>query len=68
MYPMYIGKESNRPEEVEQGAIHEWDEVRSGYHDLAADQWRTIYIPVIRVVNRGDAARRCGVLTENFKL
>jgi hypothetical protein len=61
IYPIYMGKESNRLEEVEQGTVHDWEEVRSEYHDPNADPWRTLVVPILRTMNRKDLARRAGV-------
>lgn len=61
IYPIYMGKESNRLEEVEQGTIHDWEEVRSEYQDPRADPWRTIVIPVLQRMNRSEIARQAGI-------
>ena len=61
MHPIYIGKESNRLEEVEQSTIHDWDEVRSEYSDPRADPWRTIVVPVLQTMNRSEIARLSGI-------
>jgi hypothetical protein len=59
--PIYIGKESNRLEEVEQGTVHDWEEVRNVYYDPQADPWRTTVVPVLQMVNRTEIARLSGV-------
>ena len=61
MYPIYIGKESNRLEEVEQGTVHDWDEVRSEYPDPFADQWKLLVVPILKMMNGPDLARRAGI-------
>ena len=61
MYPIYVGKESNRIEEVEQGTIHDWDEVRTEYHDPKSNPWRTIVVPVLKTMNRREIATRAGI-------
>jgi hypothetical protein len=59
--PIYVGKESNRLEEVEQATIHDWDEVRSEYHDPKANPWCQIIVPVLQKMNRLDVANLSGV-------
>jgi len=44
----YIGKESNKLEEVEAGMHHAWDEVRNEYHDPRHDPWPSLVVPVIK--------------------
>lgn len=44
----YIGKESNKLEEVDAGMVRAWDEVRNEYHDPRHDPWRTVVVPVLR--------------------
>jgi hypothetical protein len=61
MFTIYTGKESNNYEEVEQGTIHDWDQVRSEYYDPREDPWRTIVVPVLKTMNRSDLASRCDV-------
>src|SRR5215469_13717447 len=56
LFPIYIGKESNSYEEVEQGTIHDWDEVRSQYYDPREDPWRTIVVPVLKMMKCTDVA------------
>lgn len=57
MYAIYISKESHRHEEVEQGTIHDWEEVRSEYSDPGPDPWRSLVAPVLRTIDRGELAR-----------
>ena len=38
MFPIYVGKESISYEEVEQGRILDWDQVRSEYYDPREDR------------------------------
>lgn len=44
----YIGKESNKLEEVDAGMVQMWDEVRNEYADPRHDPWRTVVVPVLR--------------------
>lgn len=44
----YIGKESNRLEDVEAGVVHDPDEVLTEYPDPRRDLLRTLILPVLR--------------------
>jgi len=44
----YIGKESNKLEEVEAGMHHAWEDVRSEYHDPRHDPWHTVVVSVLK--------------------
>jgi hypothetical protein len=61
MYPIYIGKEANRLEEVEQGTVHDWEEVRSEYYDPSADPWRSLVVPILKMMDRSELATLSGV-------
>ena len=61
IYPVYIGKESNSYEEVEQGTIQDWDEVRSEYFDPKSDPWNTLVRLVLKELDCGGLARMAGV-------
>jgi DNA adenine methylase len=54
---VYIGKESNRLEEVEEGLIHSPDEVQEVYRDPRQDPWLTHVVPVLKMIPRRDLAR-----------
>jgi hypothetical protein len=57
----YVGKESNRLEEVEAGLGHDPDEVWTEYRDPGRDPWRALVLPVLRQVPRAEAARAAGL-------
>jgi hypothetical protein len=44
----YVGKESNRLEEVEAGLVHDPEEVYTEYVDPGNDVWQTLVIPVLK--------------------
>jgi hypothetical protein len=48
----YVGKESNRLEEVEAGLVHDPEEVYTEYIDLHEDVWRTRVLPVLKQMPR----------------
>ena len=56
LFPIYVGKESISYEEVEQGRILDWDQVRSEYYDPREDPWRTIVVPVLKIMKCTDIA------------
>jgi hypothetical protein len=45
---IYVGKESNRLEEVEAGLIHDLDEVYTEYVDPDQDSWKVLVVPVLK--------------------
>ncbi len=44
----YIGKESNKLEDVEAGVVHDPDEVLTEYADSRHDPFRTLALPVLQ--------------------
>jgi hypothetical protein len=47
---IYIGKESNRLEEIEAGAIHSPESVYTEYPDSSRDPWQTKILPVLNKI------------------
>jgi hypothetical protein len=47
---IYIGKESNRLEEMEAGVIHSPESVYTEYPDPRRDQWQTRILPVLKKI------------------
>jgi hypothetical protein len=45
---VYIGKESNKLDEVEDGIIHDLGEVQNEYADARCDEFTTLVLPVLR--------------------
>jgi len=45
---IYIGKESNRLEEIEAGIIHSPESVYTEYPDPNRDEWRTKILPLLK--------------------
>jgi Mg2+ and Co2+ transporter CorA len=52
----YIGKESNRLEDVEAGTVHDLEEVLTEYRDPDRDDWTEVVLPVLREVPKADLA------------
>ena len=46
----HVGKESNKLEEVGAGVEHDPDEVWAEYVDAKRDPWRTVVLPVLRLM------------------
>ena len=46
----HVGKESNRLEEMEAGVGHDPGEVQTEYHNRKRDPWRTVVLPVLRLM------------------
>ena len=53
---VYIGKESNRLEDVEQGLVHSLDDVQGTYVD-AETEWREVLRPFARSMPMGDLCK-----------
>jgi len=49
--PRFIGKESNKLEEVEEGAIADALDVYTEYPDPRRDEWAAIIIPALQRIN-----------------
>jgi hypothetical protein len=47
---IYIGKESNRLEEIEAGAIHSPESVYTEYPDPRREEWQTKLLPVLKKI------------------
>ena len=56
----YVGKESHRVEDVEQGLVHSWDEVLGQYHD-AESEWWDVLLPRLRAMPRARASAISGI-------
>src|SRR5207302_3330013 len=48
----YIGKESNRHEEVDHGLVHDIAEVRATYHDAREEPWVHYVLPLLQELSR----------------
>jgi len=53
----YIGKESNRLEDVLHGLVHDVREVRATYMDVQKDRWLRVVVPFLRRLPRSSLAR-----------
>jgi len=47
---IYIGRESNRLEEIEAGVIHSPESVYTEYPDPHRDEWETKILPVLKKI------------------
>jgi len=47
---IYIGKESNRLEEIEAGVIHSPESVYTEYPDPSRDEWQTRILPILKKI------------------
>lgn len=57
---MYIGKEANELDDVEEGLVHDLGEVLTTYGSVD-DPWVTHVLPLVRLVPTGVLAARLGV-------
>ena len=53
---IYIGKESNRLEEIEAGVIHSPDSVYTEYPDPRREEWQTRILPLLKKIPIAAAA------------
>ena len=63
----YVGKESNRLEEVETGLGHDPDEVYMEYVDPGRDPWRALVLPVLREMPSRLLAEATGLSTRSVR-
>ena len=64
--PVYVGKESNRLEEVQHGLIEDEDEVMTEYRDTANDPFVRFVVPVLRTMPVR-SAEVLGISARTFK-
>jgi hypothetical protein len=57
----YIGKESNRLEEVEEGLIHSDDSVYTEYPDPRRDEWENKVVPALKKIPLSRLAKLTGL-------
>jgi hypothetical protein len=57
----YVGKESNRLEEVEAGVVHDPEEVYTEYADPRENPWQTLILPVLQSIDSRELAARAGL-------
>jgi len=55
----YIGKESNRLEEVESGAVHDPESAYTEYPDPKRSEWVTKILPAIKDITLAELIRLC---------
>ena len=56
----YIGKESNRIEDVEHGLVHALGDVLNEYVDGRRDEWETSILPRLREISKAEIAGATG--------
>jgi hypothetical protein len=59
--PRFIGKESNRLEEVEEGSVPDAGEVYTEYPDPRRDKWTTTVLPELRRLTLSELEARTGL-------
>ncbi len=64
---VYLGKESNRLDDVEHGLIHHVDEVRQTYHDGRFDRWTRDLVPLLRHLTASRLATAVRVSSRTIK-
>ena len=59
--PHFIGKESNKLEEVEEGGAPDAGDVYTEYPDARRDKWTTQILPVLQSMNLAELQRLSGL-------
>jgi hypothetical protein len=57
---IYIGKESNRLEEVENGTVQSWDEVQETYEDTRRDPFTLYVVPILKQIKCAELMQKTG--------
>jgi hypothetical protein len=57
----YIGKESNRLEDVEAGTVHSADDVYTEYPDARRDEWATKILPLLKKIRLAELVKLSGL-------
>ena len=57
----YIGKESNRLEDVEHGLVHNWDDVRETYENPNDRLWADVVLPKLREIPTATLIEKTGL-------
>src|SRR5262249_49531215 len=63
----YLGKESNRFEEVEQNLVHDSEEVQKPYVDPNDEPWRVHVIPILKRLPGAEVARIAGITKRHVR-
>ncbi len=63
----YVGKESNRLEEVEAGLGHDPDEVYTQYTDAQRDPWQSLVLPVLKHIPAKRLVEETGLAMSTVK-
>jgi hypothetical protein len=63
---MYVGKETNRLEDVDNGLVHDWSEVYSVYKNPAHEAWRK-QLPQLKKIPSRTLAAVAGISTRAIK-
>jgi len=63
----FIGKESNRLEDIEAGFVHDIDDVLTEYMDSRRDAWERLILPVLRDVPRTALMRATGMSASEIR-
>lgn len=63
----YVGKESNKLEEMDAGLVHDWDEVRNIYNDPEDAVWETEILPRLKEIPAKELAKAAGISVRAVK-
>jgi len=63
----YVGRESNRLEEVEAGLGHDPDDVYSEYADVTRDPWQSLVLPVLKHIPAKRIVEETGLAMSTVK-
>lgn len=63
----YIGKESNKLEDVESGLVHSEQAAYTEYSDLRRDEWQTVILPALLKVSLKVLVNESGISSRELK-
>jgi hypothetical protein len=58
---VYIGKESNKLQEVEEGGVPSESDVYAMFNDPRRDEWKTKWLPILKAMSVEELMKRSGL-------
>ncbi len=64
---LFVGKETNRLEDVQNGLVHDWSEVSAIYRNPELDPWKTEILPKLKAIGCKSLAGEVGISTRAMR-
>jgi DNA-binding XRE family transcriptional regulator len=64
---VFVGKETNRLEDVHNGLVHDWSEVSARYRNPELDPWKTEILPKLKTIPYKTLAAEVGISTRAMR-